>query len=67
MDVYILTNQKPDWSAPTGAPISVHLTLDGAKNAFSGGKYFDKWRTKDNVRWSGPDGFGSIIKMELQD
>ena len=67
MDVYILTNQAPDWSAPAGAPLSVHRTLQGAKEAFAKGKYMDSWRTTDNKRWYGPDGFGSILLMEIQE
>lgn len=70
--VYVLTNSVPDYSASGSSPRSVHLTPEGAMRAFADGKYADKkyWRmystpTRKLRTWSGPDGFGSIIEMEL--
>lgn len=67
MDVFVLTNQTPDWTSQTGSPKSIHRTLDGAKKAAFDGKYTGEWTTTNGIRWIGPDGFGSIIKMEVKD
>jgi len=64
MKVYVLTYQTPDYSAKPGPPISVHATLQGAKEAFSK-DYLDKW-TGTSPRWEGPDGFGAIKEFEIQ-
>ena len=68
MDVFVLTDQSPDMSAPGGSPRSVHRSLRGAKRAYANGKWMDKWRESPSRPgyWVGPDGFGSIIRFEVK-
>lgn len=72
MDVYVALNSVPDYHAPAPSFKSVHRTLDGAilavypkaeNERFR--KMFRKWPNADV--WEGPDGFGMVKLVQLQD
>lgn len=71
MDVYVAFNSVPDYHAPPPTLRSIHATLDGAISALYPDREDFRKAFKDRRRgdgtevWEGPDGFGSIVKMEV--
>lgn len=66
MEVFAAFRSVPDYSAPSPSLKSLHLTLDGAiLSLYPDGKAeFRKWAGHEV--WEGPDGFGLIKKMEVE-
>lgn len=68
MDVYAAIHTVPDYQAGHGALAGVATTLEQAiKILYPEQQYeFRPSSTRENV-WIGPDGFGEIRKLELQE
>lgn len=71
MHVYIAMNSNPDWYSPGPTFKSVHKTLDGAiRSLYPEGRYDFRPSSGDNngtTSWVGPDGFGFIRLVTLED
>lgn len=70
MDVYVAFNSVSDYTAPAPSFHSVHMTLDDAIHAlYPDRKDFQLQFTQSTRKdtWNGPDGFGMVRKVELQE
>lgn len=65
MLIYVAMNSEPDWTSHGPRFKSVHKTLEGAiKSLYPKGADF---RQYDKCEWIGPDGFGLIRLVKLED
>lgn len=70
MDVYVALNSVPDYNAPAPSFKSVHMTLEDAiRSLYPDRKDFQLQFTPGSQKdtWNGPDGFGMVRKVELQE
>lgn len=68
MDIYAAIDNVPDYSAGHGALAGVATTLERAiKILYPDQQYEFQPSTSRKDVWYGPDGFGEIRKLELQE
>lgn len=68
MQVFGAYRSYPDYNAPSPILVSLHMTFEGARRALYPDKDYEF--TKSNYSpgtWNGPDGFGMIRLLEVND
>ena len=66
MEVYVALNSTPDYTSPAPSFHSVHTTLSGAISALYPKKDVTFSFVGKGV-WDGPDGFGMVKRVVVQD
>ena len=68
MEIYLAFNSEPDYSAGTPRFKSAHKTFEGAKKSLFPDKDYNFHQWSHNPKtWEGPDGYGLIRLVEVQE